>query len=96
MHSISGKYEGRRGLSVVGICHSEPQAKNLKSFSNNLVRVLKSRNGDKDFRPFAVAQSLPPHQVRGRLRSPIGVVDWRLGGVTYNYQHTLGIPDAGV
>ena len=48
-----------QGLSIVGICHSEPQAKNLKSFSKNLVRVLKRRNGDKDFRPFAVAQSLP-------------------------------------
>ena len=88
VHSISGKYEGRWGLSVVGICHSEPQAKNLKSFSKNLVRVLKSRNGDKDFRPFAVAQSLPPHQVRGRLSSPIGVVDWRLGGVTIERPRT--------
>ena len=44
------------GLSIIGICHSEPQAKNLKSFSKNLVRVLKRRNGGKDFRPFAVAQ----------------------------------------
>ena len=35
----------RQGLSIIGICHSEPQAKNLKSFSKNLVLVLKRRNG---------------------------------------------------
>ena len=45
-----------QGLFVIGECHSEPKAKNLKSLGKNLVLVLNRGNAGKDFRPFAIAQ----------------------------------------
>ena len=57
--SCQGLVDEKQGLFILGKCHyfnklsteSEPQAKNLKSFSKNLVRILKKRNEPRTLDP---------------------------------------------